>query len=125
MCKWTPGQLGKQSQFKANQSQLKPIQSQSKPIQSQSKPIKANKMPKQTQFKPNLSCVASGEAGNKLNPPALAVVNRLVRRVEIPFKSPVAFSRYLAILLTYGTRRRRPALQTLTDGFQSLAFATK
>jgi hypothetical protein len=41
----------------------KPIQSQLKPIQSQSKPIKANIMPKQSQFKPNLSCVASGEAG--------------------------------------------------------------
>jgi hypothetical protein len=48
----------------------KPIQSQFK---ANSKPIKANIMPKQSQFKPNLSCVASGEAGNKPNycPPSV------------------------------------------------------
>jgi hypothetical protein len=63
---------------------------------------------KQTQFKPN--------------PPALAMVNRLVRRVKILFKSPVAFPKHIAILMTNGTRRRRPALQTLTDGLQSSVF---
>ena len=51
--KRTLGQLGKQSQFKANS---KPIQSQfkanSKPIKANSKPIKANIMPKQSQSKP-------------------------------------------------------------------------
>ncbi|MGB2809086.1 MAG: hypothetical protein WBC22_15185 [Sedimentisphaerales bacterium] len=46
MYKWTLGQLGKQSQFKANS---KPIQSQFK---ANSKPIKANIMQKQTQYEP-------------------------------------------------------------------------
>jgi hypothetical protein len=35
MSNWTLGQLGKQSQFKANQSQFKANQSQLKPIQTQ------------------------------------------------------------------------------------------
>jgi hypothetical protein len=38
MTNWTLGQLGQQSQFKANQSQSKPIQSQFKANQSQFKP---------------------------------------------------------------------------------------
>jgi hypothetical protein len=57
MTNWTLGQLGKQSQFKANSKPIKANQSQLKPIQSQLKPIKC-------QNKPNLSCVASGEAGS-------------------------------------------------------------
>jgi hypothetical protein len=51
-----------QSQLKPIQSQLKPIQSQLKPTQSQLKPIKCKN-------KPNLSCVASGEAGSNPNKP--------------------------------------------------------
>jgi hypothetical protein len=43
MTKWTLGQLGKQSQFKANSN---PIKANSKPIQTQLKP-------KQTQTNPN------------------------------------------------------------------------
>jgi hypothetical protein len=86
---------------------------------------KPNSNPKQTQFKPNQSQNKPNTKSNKPNPPALTMVNHLVRRVEIPYKSSVAFPKQIAILMTNGTRRRRPALQTLTDGFQSLVFTTK
>jgi hypothetical protein len=56
MYKWTLGQLGKQSQFKAN-----------KPIKANSKPIKANIMPKQSQSKPILCQNKANQSQNKPN----------------------------------------------------------
>jgi hypothetical protein len=84
--------------------------------------IKTN--PIQSQFKPNTNPIQSQNKANsnpnKPNPPTLTMVNHLLRRVKILFKSRVAFSKHIAILMTNGKPPRRATLQTLTDGFQSL-----